>query len=164
MVFPPSPPCAPQPASATAWDWDPDGQRELRKGLRRRDCCLSPWRWFTCGPLVQNRCKEKYGEPTRAIAGAGLSIDYSYVQSASVLLLQVCMYKYARRMRTVHHAGTRRQLIPTYTDGIYQVGNISPGGLVVRQAATLQATCSPQVACRASHLPPYLIHGSYTWR
>lgn len=41
---------------------------------------------FTCGPLDQKRSKEKYGEPTRAIAGAGLSIDNSCVQSASISL------------------------------------------------------------------------------
>jgi hypothetical protein len=62
-------------------------------------------------------------------------------------------------MRTVYHAGTPRQSIPH----IYQVGNISPGGLVIRQAATLQATCSRQVACRAFHLSsPSVLH-TCTW-
>lgn len=70
------------------------------------------------------RSKEKYGEPKRAIEGAELPIDYPCVQSASIL--------YARRMRIVYHAGPPRQI------DIYQVGNISPDGLVVRQAATFK--------------------------
>lgn len=113
--FPPFSSSRPSASQRYCLDWDPDGQRELRTRLRRRDRFLSPWRLFTLGPLVQKAPKkntESQYEPLWEL-GCRLTIHVR-CQLPSCYYKSVCTVLYARRMRTVHHAGIPRQLIPTY--------------------------------------------------
>lgn len=63
---------------------------------------------FTCGPLAQNRYKENTENQHKPLRELGCRL---IIHECSQLRSR---YKYARRMRTVYHAGTLRRLTATY--------------------------------------------------